>query len=704
MSANNAISRLDFILSLTDKVTAPLARVTQGFNTLTEKSQAAIKQISEGTQKLQSSAGSFGTFLEPALEMNRALGDVRSLGVAEDALEALNKKALMFSIAYGENARDFVASAYKIEGAIKGLSGSQLATFTYASSVLAKATKSDQGVMAEYVGTMYNLHKQQADAMGKGQWVKILGGQTALAVQLFRTSGEQMKDGFKEAGAQASAAGIGLAEQMAVIGSLSGSMDGSAAGGLYKAFFENIEDASDKLGMKFTDANGKVLPMLDILAKLQGKFGDLRGAAANAKITEAFGGEAAQLIGALAQDTDRLKNGIDKLGQVRGLEQAEQMAKAMVDPWQQFGAAVKGLRIAFGQALIPILQPLMTRLVEIAQTLVRWIKLFPNITRVIAIATLAILGTSAALTVLAVLSGLARIAMLGAQAAWALLNMTGLKSIFMFLRHAFVLSIFLTSLIAMYAWMGIVRLATLAWQGALWLVNAALLANPIILIIAGIIALVAAVVLVIAYWDELKAAFLDSAAFQWVSAQLDALSKWFTDMGGWTGMAKAAWDGIVKIFRSSLDQVIEWLNKIPGVNIETSFADLPEAPKVPGLASQVAPIGVLPMSNTQPLLKTLMQVPSAAPHTASMAPAALAPSMASAPVEQLEQQRQRMTQTALNLSPASPTSVPQGGLMNQIQNTTQTQDRRMHVEKVEINTSKAMNPLELEQMMAMAVG
>jgi hypothetical protein len=41
--------------------------------------------------------------------------------------------------------------------------------------------------------------------------------------------------------------------------------------------------------------------------------------------------------------------------------------------------------------------------------------------------------------------------------------------------------------------------------------------------------------------------------------------------------------------------------------------------------------------------------------------------------------------------------------MTQIQNTTQTQDRRLHVEKVEINTSKAMNPLELEQMMEMAV-
>jgi TP901 family phage tail tape measure protein len=690
MSANTAISRLDFILSLTDKVTAPLARMTQGFNKLTEKSQTAIKQISDGTQKLQNSASGFGTFLEPALEMNRALGDVRSLGVAEDALEALNRKALAFSIAYGENARDFVASAYKIEGAIKGLSGSQLATFTYASSVLAKATKSDQGVMAEYVGTMYNLHKQQADAMGKGQWVKILGGQTALAVQLFRTSGEQMKDGFKEAGAQASAAGIGLAEQMAVIGSLSGSMDGSAAGGLYKAFFENIEDASDKLGLKFTDTNGKVLPMLDILAKLQGRFGDLRGAAANAKITEAFGGEAAQLIGALAQDTDRLKNGIDKLDQVRGLEQAEQMAKAMVDPWQQFGAAVKGLRIAFGQALIPILQPLMARLVEIAQTLVRWIKLFPNITRVVGIATLIIAGMGAALSALAVAVGIARVAMLGLQTVWALLNLTGLRSLAVFILHSIQCVLLVGRVLLMIAVLGTLRLAMLAWQTVTWLVNAAMYANPIGLVVAGIAVLITIVALVVRYWDDFKAALLESTAFQWVSAQFTALGKMFGSMSGWADFAKSAWDGISRIFRSAVDSLIEMLNKIPGVNIETRFGDLPKAPEVPQLPGQVAPIGILPITSQPPSIKHLMQVP--------------APTPLMTPIEQLDQQRQRMTQTALNLSPASPTSVPQGGLMTQIQSSTQTQDRRMHVEKIEINTSKAMNPLELEQMMEMAVG
>ncbi|CRI59119.1 phage tail tape measure protein [Pseudomonas sp. CCOS 191] len=679
MSTVNATSRLDYILQLTDKVSAPLEKMTKG-----------ISDLGDATKKLQGSLSGIGTSLAPALEMNRALADLRSLGVAEDALDALDKKALKFSIAYGENSRGFVASAYKIEGAIKGLAGSQLATFTYTSSVLAKATKSDQGVMAEYVGTLYNLQKQQADAMGKGLWVKTLGGQTALAVQLFRTSGEQIKDGFKAAGASASAAGIGLAEQMAVIGSLSSTMQGSDAGGLYKAFFDNIDNASSKLGMKFTDADGQLLPMLDILGKLQGKFGDLKGAAANAKISKAFGGDAARLIGALSMDTGRLRSSLDKLGKVRGLEEAERMAKDMVDPWQQLDASVTAVRRTFGQALIPILQPLMTRLVDIASTLVRWIKLFPNITRIVGIATLTIAGMGAALSALVVAVGIARVAMLGLQTVWALLNLTGLRSLAMFILHSIQCVLLVGRVLLMIAVLGTLRLAMLAWQTVTWLVNAAMYANPIGLVVAGIAALITIVALVVRYWDDFKAALLESTAFQWVSAQFTALGKMFGSMSGWADFAKSAWDGISRIFRSAVDSLIEMLNKIPGVNIEARFGDLPKAPEVPQLPGQVAPIGILPITSQPPSIKHLMQVP--------------APTPLMTPIEQLDQQRQRMTQTALNLSPASPTSVPQGGLMTQIQSSTQTQDRRMHVERIEINTSKAMNPLELEQMMEMAVG
>ena len=663
MSAN-ASSRLDFILSLTDKVSAPLAKVTKGFDNLATQGEANIKQIGTGVAGVWGALTGIEASMAPALDVNRALGDVRSLGVAEDALASLNAQALDFSVSYGGSAESFVASAYKIEGAIKGLAGTQLATFTNTSAVLAKATKSDQDVMSEYVGTLYNLQKQQADAIGKSQWVEKLGGQTALAVQLFRTSGEQMKEGFKEAGAIASASGIDLAEQMAVIGSLSSTMEGGDAGGRYKAFFENIGNASDKLGIKFTDTNGKVLPMLDIIGKLQGKFGDLRNAAANSKLVEAFGGEGAQVIGALAQDTDRLKSGIDQLGKVRGLEQAEKMAAAMVDPWQQFGAAVQALRIAFGQALIPMLQPLMDKLVMIGKTMTRWTQLFPNITRVMGIATLVVLGITTAISALTVVVGLSKMAMLGLNVIWTLLTWTGWKSIAMFVAHAVQGALFIARILGMVASIAVARASMLIWQGAIWLVNAALAANPVGLVVIGVLALVAAVVAAVAYWDQWTTALMNTAAFKWVLEQLGALTAWFNTMGGWTGMAKAAWDGIVGVFRSSLDKVIAMLNKIPGVEIEANFGAMPD----------VASIGTPAGGNAAGTASAVASLGSQAEHK---------------PVG--------------SLSPTRATAVPAGGLMTSIQNT-QNQNRGTHVEKVEINTAKPMSPLELENMIAMAAG
>ncbi|WP_122740928.1 phage tail tape measure protein, partial [Pseudomonas viridiflava] len=384
-----------------------------------------------------------------------------------------------------------------------------------------------------------------------------------------------------EVGAIATQAGVSVAEQMAVIGSLSSTMEGGDAGGRYKAFFENMGAAAEKTGLKFTDSTGKALPMIEILDKLTAKYGDLTSASAGTKLMDAFGGEGAQVIGALAKDTDRLRSGISELGKVRGLENAEKMAKAMVDPWQQFGKAVEALRIAFGQSLIPTLTPLMDRLVGIAQTLTRWTQLFPNITRIIGITTLVVFGFIAAMSMLTLVVGVSKMVWLGMLTVWKLLNWQGFKSIAMFLFHTVLVAAFAAGLVVLYTWMGLVRAGMLLWQGAIWLVNAAMWANPVLLIVAGIVLLAAAVVAAVVYWDELCAALMNTTAFQWISDQLAGLSNWFGSMGGWSGIAKTAWDSILATVKGAINGLIQMANKIPGVNIETTFADLPEPPKVP---------------------------------------------------------------------------------------------------------------------------
>lgn len=653
---------LAFILSLTDKVTAPLGKVKMGFSDLAEQSEKHIKTMGLGLGGLTAAVIGIQQSMVPALEVTRALGDVRSLGVAEDALSALNAKSLEFAVNYGENTKDFVASAYLIDGAIKGLAGNQLATFTNTSNLLAKVTKTDAETMGEYVGTLYNLQKSQADAMGKGAWVERLGGQTALAVQLFRTSGAAMKDAFKEAGAIATTAGVDLAEQMAVIGTLSSTMEGGDAGGRYKAFFENIGAASEKLGMKFTDQQGKILPIMTILDKLQGKFGDLTSASAGAKLMEAFGGEGAQVIGALAKDTGRLRDGIAQLGKVRGLENAERMAQAMVDPWQQWASLVEVMRVVFGQVLIPVLSPFMNKMVDIGKTLVRWSQLFPNITRVIGITALTIMTIIASMSLLTLTVGIAKMTWLGLLTVWKILNMTGLRSVAMFLYHTVMIIGFVAGLVLLYTWMGLVRVAMLVWQGAIWLVNAALLANPVVWIIVAIVALVAIVVAAIYYWDEWTSALLNSEAFQWVSDQFQALSGWFNSMGGWSGMAKAAWDSIVGVFSQAINGLIEMINSIPGVNIEARFGGMPEVPGV--------------------------DVATNAADTANAA----------------QKAQQTINAAIPSLSPTRPTAVPPGGLLTSIQNNSSSQNKGTHVENVNIHTGKTMTPLEMENMVAMAVG
>ncbi|EKG34521.1 Phage-related tail protein [Pseudomonas syringae pv. avellanae str. ISPaVe013] len=747
-------ARLAFILKLTDKVSAPLGKVKTSFSDLAAKSQQNIIQMGAGLAGMVGAGKAITESLEPALEVNRALGDMRALGTTEDALASLNRTALEFSITYATSAAEFVASSRVIDGAIKGLVGGQLATIASASNLLAKVTKSDAETTGAYLGTMYNLFKSQADKMGRVEWAQQLTGQTALAVKLFRTDGAQLKDAFKEVGAIATQAGVSFAEQMAVVGTLSSTMEGGDAGGRYKAFFENLSAAAEKTGLSFTDASGNALPMLQIMDKLQGKYGDLTSAAAGTKLMEVFGGEGAQVIGALAKDTDRLRNGIAELGKVRGLENAEKMAKAMVDPWQQFGKAVEALRIAFGQSLIPTLTPLMERLVGIAKTLTRWTQLFPNITRLIGITTLVVFGFIAAMSLLTLVVGVSKMVWLGMLTVWKLLTWQGFKSIAMFLFHTVMVAAFVVGLIGLYTWMAIVRVGMLLWQGAIWLVNAAMLANPVLLIVAGIVLLAAAVVAAVVYWDELCAALMNTTAFQWISDQMAKLSSWFDSMGGWSGIAKTAWDSILSTVKGAINGLIEMANKIPGINIETTFGDLPEPPKVPDLPGQGAPVPgpqlpaavarsapaqgaaarvqvkpATPISLPQPNVLPFKPLQLPAPQISQADPIMLPPASAdrafsmpakTALPERVEKvielpaksdkgiEARKAINANTSISPTKPQAVPKGGLMQSFQNQSNAMNPNQrpgtHVETLNINTSKPMTPLELENMMAMAVG
>ena len=503
--AGTQMQRLMFAISMADHVTGPAGKIKKTLNDTAESAKSAFTQIGFGAAGMIGAGAAMKSMLMPAIEMDRALGEVKSLGVVQSTLDKLSDSALEFSTKYGKSAAEFVSASYDVQSAIGGLSGDELAKFTSAGGVLAAATKSNTATITSYMGTMYGVFKKTADQMGKSQWVEQLAGQTASAVQMFKTTGDNMSAAFTSIGANATAAGISMNEQMAILGTLQATMSGSEAGTKYKSFLAGVGKAQDALGLKFTDSQGNMLGMVQILDQLKGKFGDTLDVAESDALKKAFGSdEAVSLVKQLMADTDGLNKSINTLGNTKGMTKAEEMAAAMVDPWERLEAGINAVKIGFGQALLPVINPLVNSMADGATTITRWTKLFPNLTKWVGVGVTTILGMTAALGALAVISGLSSVAVIG----WST---------------------------AVSAAKGVVAVLTgtlRKLRAVMMFVNLVMFANPIGLVVTGIAALTAAVGGIIYYWDDLKAAFLDTTWGQGLMKVIGGIIGYFKSLGG----------------------------------------------------------------------------------------------------------------------------------------------------------------------------
>ncbi|NOI15775.1 phage tail tape measure protein [Vibrio hepatarius] len=504
-------------MSLIDQVTKPLQGITKEMTQASELGKQGLQNVATGTAGIVAAGFAVQNALMPAIEMDRKLGEVASLGVTGDALKQLQVTALEFSAEYGKSATDFVAASYDIQSAIAGLDGNELSQFTKASGVLAAATKADTSTITNYMGTMYGIFKNQATEMGKGAWVELVAGQTASAVQMFKTTGAEMSSAFTSVGANATSAGIAMSEQMAILGTLQATMSGSEAGTKYKAFLAGVANAQDKLNLSFTDSQGQMLPMLDILDKLKGQYGDTLSVAEAADLKKAFGSEeAVSMIKLLMADTDGLASSIETLGNVQGMSKAEEMASKMTDQWERLESSWFAVRAAVFGAILPSINAVVGSLADGIVWLTGWTDEFPWLTELLGYAAIAGLSLGGVVAGLSLAMGIGQMM----SGGWAV-TMGTLNGV-----------------------LKLLRISTLAMTASTWLFNAALWANPITWVVAGIVALVAAVGAMIYWWDDLKASFGDTAVFKFLS--------------------------------DTIDWVIDKLNMIPGIDIDLSSSGSPE--------------------------------------------------------------------------------------------------------------------------------
>ena len=190
------LEKLMFSISLLDRVSGPANQIVRELDRIQHHAQKGTAAIAAGAIGITAAVFSLQRGLQPALDMNRALATVASLDVTPKGLETLNKMALVFAARWGVAADQVVASAYDIQSAIPGLNDLELAGFTRASNILAKATTADANTITSFVGTMFGIFQNEANRMGRQQWIEQLVGQTAVAVQMFKTTGSEMSGAF----------------------------------------------------------------------------------------------------------------------------------------------------------------------------------------------------------------------------------------------------------------------------------------------------------------------------------------------------------------------------------------------------------------------------------------------------------------------------------------------------------------------------
>ncbi|UXI00427.1 phage tail tape measure protein [Photobacterium sp. TY1-4] len=417
---------LKFQVGLVDQISKPLGNIKRQLNDVTQTYRAGAHSMAAGAVGVAGAGFALQQALMPAIEMDRALGEVKALGVADEGLRELTKTALNFSAQYGQSAVDVIAHAEGVKNAMGDMPGAVLASVTNSSATLAMAMKSDAETVNRYMKNLYGNYQKQADAMGKDAWAAQIAGMTAEMKRVYGVGMDALEGMIDGQHSLASSMGMSVHEQLATFGFLSQYMSEGDANTQLTNFLEGMHGAQEKLGIQFTDTAGEMLPMqqiLDNVVHLFNRFGDAKAI----KILDEAGlGDGALMLGKMVDDVEQFQTGYEAIGKVKGLGPANDMAKTMTDQWERLEQGIFAIQAAIGSALLPALMPVVEMMSDGAQEIVTWTQLFPNITKHIGYAAMGLLGLVAVGGVITMLSGALSVAWatmaLLAKSCWGLVS------------------------------------------------------------------------------------------------------------------------------------------------------------------------------------------------------------------------------------------------------------------------------------------
>ena len=465
-----SVYKLSVILNMVDNLSGQMGGVGNNVTNTVNKLNTAFGTMQKAGAAMAGVGGAITGLcmktVTATFDTQNALGELSSLGVKD--LKAVENAAKSFSDTWaGTSKSDFITAAYDIKSGIASLTDEGVAQFTELAALTGKATKSTTEEMGSLFATGYGIYKGFYDDMSDLEFGEMFSAGIATAVKNYKTSGSEMASAISALGATATNANVPLEEQLAIMGQLQTTMSGSEAATKYKSFLNQASSAGEKLGLTFLDTNNQLKSMPEILTELKGKYGDTIDAVEKRELKEAFGtDEAVALIDLLYNNVETLDSGIQDLqGSMKsGISVTEEMAEAINNtPEQKFQVLKQQIHNnveELGNGLLPAVNNTMDKVSGLIKKGSDWISNNQETVQ-------SIMNIALKLGIFLVIAG-------------SVMGVVGsLGKLFLSAKNA----------------IGLVKTATLG-------MNTAFLASPITWVIAGIVALVAAFVVL---WNKSEA-------------------------------------------------------------------------------------------------------------------------------------------------------------------------------------------------------
>ena len=485
-------------------------RAARRVNVIFESNMQEMKNQMASLGKIAAGAAVGGLMSIPvrtAIEFEQSMLNVKSVinGITEDEFMALNNEAKRLGAATSFSASEAAEGMKYL--AMAGFNTNQIIASMPGLLDMAKAGVIDLGRASDISSNILSAFGISAGEMGR------VADTLTMAFTTSNTTLESLGYTMKYVGPVARAAGMSLEEAAAMAGLLGNvGIQGEMAGTQLRAMLNRLaapvgpaQEKLKELGITVKDSTGNLRPMIELLAEMDSKTANMGNADRLAAFKTIFGEEAVsgltELInqagaGGIAKYLDIVKNSSGKASQVAAIQMAG--VKGAMD---ELSSAAEGLSITFANLFLPAIKSIANGMKSLTNTLNSFIETHPVLTRGV---VYAVAGFTAYVAVVK--------SLMIAKSALAV-GTTLLASKTLLLN-------------------GVVTTASVVTKAvtvAQWALNAALTANPIGLIVAGVAALIGAGIALYKNWDKISKFFITtweniksavSAGFEYISGIL----------------------------------------------------------------------------------------------------------------------------------------------------------------------------------------